>query len=232
MGHITEYNNKLIKSVYRKISDDINNDTINFVINHDLMFHLTDTRSARFQMYYFRTIANESYFNKTNSFFRDFKSQYSLQGIDNNFLNQLEGRKIEILQAIHNEELVKLYFETFRKAKIKYKNVTKEKDLGSFFAKLVHTFNPEKYCALDNPIKNYLGLGKDSFFIAFIVISQAYREWSDNNKDLIDKIRKGLIIIDKSNKLPNDKITNLKLLDLIFWTKADGSKIITKKVSP
>ena len=96
------------------------------------------------------------------------------------------------------------------------------KNLGSFFAKLVHTFCPDKFCALDNPIKKHFGLGKESFFMAFIVVSQAYQEWAKDNPILMRQIR------DELEKNPvaksySAKMTNLKLLDLIFWYRANRS---------
>lgn len=56
-----------------------------------------------------------------------------------------------------------------KKVEIQQKNGIVKKRLGSFFVKSVHTFQPNKYCALDNPIKKYFGLENESFFVAFII---------------------------------------------------------------
>ena len=146
---------------------------------------------------------------------------YSLQGVDNNNLDDLERHKKEILENIRSEKLAQLYFERFNKVKIKHGKGFKEKDLGSFFAKLVHTFRPNEYCALDNPIKNYFGLKKESFFISFFIISFVYKHWATDNNKLLKTIRKELQLADKKDILQHNKLTDMKLLDLIFWSKAN-----------
>lgn len=210
------------KSVYDKISADINEKTINQIVKTDLYkSHIADKKSASFHAYYFRTLNNEELLLNSTDFFRQFKKRYSLQGIDNNYLDRLENKKREILKHIRADNLAILYFETFNKAVIKHKDKFKEKDLGSFFAKLVHTFRPDEYCALDNPIKNYFGHAKESFFISFSIISDAYKHWATDHKKLIKSIREKFKQLDKDEIMKHDHITDLKLLDLIFWSKTN-----------
>lgn len=217
-----KYISTLKQTVYDRISADINEKTIDEIVKTDLVkSHLDDKVSAGFQDYYFLTLDNEKLYNSSTDFFRQFKKRYSLQGIDNNYLDKLEGLKKEILKNIRADKLAQLYFDTFNKAIIKHGKDFKEKDLGSFFAKLVHTFRPDEYCALDNPIKNYFGLKKESFFISFIIISVEYKHWATDNKKLLKIIRKKFKQADKKGILQHDKLTDLKLLDLIFWSKAN-----------
>ena len=117
--------------------------------------------------------------------------------------------------------MAELYFGYFEKAHIRHYDKIVLKNLGSFFAKFVHTFKPEDFCALDNPIKDYFGLGKESFIIAFFMVSRAYKEWAMENKILIDQIRQMLNQLENNESIPNDQVTDLKLLDLIFWFKAN-----------
>lgn len=215
------YINRLRKDVYAKISDYVNDTTVDKIVVNDLVkAHIEDKVSASFQNYYFATLNNEEQYFKSTDFFRQFKSQYSLQGIDNKYLDRLESNKHEILEAIH-DNLVQLYFDFFNKAEIKHGNGFKEKDLGSFFAKLVHTFRPDEFCALDNPIKNYFGLKKESFFISFFIISDEYKHWATENQQTILTIKEKFRLADKSRTLNHDLLTDLKLLDLIFWSKAN-----------
>ncbi len=157
----------------------------------------------------------EIYFLSDTEFFRKFKQQYSLQGVDGKYLDDLENKKQRILELIEIDDIATLYFEFFAKAKIKHGNQKKEKNLGSFFAKLIHTFVPEKYSALDNPIKEYLGLAKESFYISLFVINEAYREWITENPEIIGVIRA------EAGNYSKEKMTDLKLLDLIFWYEAN-----------
>ncbi|MGG7034366.1 MAG: hypothetical protein ACI7YS_04120 [Flavobacterium sp.] len=217
-----KYISILKQTVYDRISADINEKTIDEIVKTDLVkSHLDDKVSAGFQDYYFLTLDNEELYYSSTDFFRQFKKRYSLQGIDNNYLDKLEGLKKEILKNIRADKLAQLYFDTFNKAVIKHGKDFKEKDLGSFFAKLVHTFRPDEYCALDNPIKNYFGLKKESFFISFFIISVEYKHWATDNKKLIKIIREKFKQADKKGILQHDKLTDLKLLDLIFWSKAN-----------
>ena len=217
-----KYISTLKQTVYDQISADINDKTIDDVVENDLVkSHLDDKISAGFQNYYFLTLDNEKLYFSSTDFFRQFKKRYSLQGIDNNYLDKLEGLKNEILKNIRADRLAQLYFDIFNKAVIKHGKDFKEKDLGSFFAKLVHTFRPDEYCALDNPIKNYFGLKKESFFISFFIISDEYKHWATDNKKILKHIRQKFQQVDNKKVLQHDKLTDLKLLDLIFWSKAN-----------
>jgi hypothetical protein len=220
-----KYISILKKAVFDKISADINKMGINSIVEIDLIkSHIDNTASANFQDYYFTTLDNEQQFYNSSDFFRQFKKRYALQGIDNNYLDRLEMRKKEILTQIRADSLAQLYFATFNKAEIKHGNGIKEKDLGSFFVKLVHTFRPNDYCALDNPIKNYFGLKKESFFISFLIISEEYKHWAlENNKRLMS-IREKFKQADKRQIIKHDNLTDMKLLDLIFWSKANRNQ--------
>ncbi len=216
------YISTLKQKVYDRILVDINDKTVDKIVKKDLVkSHIDDKVSVGFQHYYFSTLDNEElYFNSTD-FFRQFKKQYSLQGIDNNYLNKLEKQKKEILIKIREDSLVQLYFDTFNKVVIKHGKNFREKDLGSFFAKLVHTFRPNEYCALDNPIKEYFGLRKESFMISLFIVSEEYIHWATDNKKLLATVRQQLKQADSNGIFQHDKITDLKLLDLIFWSKAN-----------
>ncbi|OJV36610.1 MAG: hypothetical protein BGO33_10775 [Bacteroidia bacterium 43-41] len=220
--NVQKYFSTLKQTVYEQISADINEGTIDEIVKTDLAkSHIDDKASAAFQEFYFLTLDNEPLYYSSRDFFRQFKKRYSLQGIDNNYLDKLERLKKEILENIRADKLAQLYFDSFNKAVIKHGNDYKEKDLGSFFAKLVHTFRPDEYCALDNPIKNYFGLKKESFFISFFIISVEYKHWATTNRKLIESIRDKFKQADKNGVLQHDKLTDLKLLDLIFWSKAN-----------
>lgn len=225
IDHEQEYINCLKQTVYQKISDTLNEQVIEQVVKIDLYeSHIASVGSANFQRYYFESINNENSYLTSKDFFRIFKAQYSLQGIDNKYLDSLELQKPEILKLIREDDLAKLYFKWFRKAKIKHNDKEIERDLGSFFAKLVHTFRPDDYCALDNPIKEYFGLKKESFFIAFLIISSEYRHWANSNIDILRIITDKLQHLDEDKIIKYEQLTSLKLLDLIFWSKANPPK--------
>jgi hypothetical protein len=208
------------QGVKQKISSLLNKQTVRQVASGAFTFHFKDKGSLTFQNYYREMVANQERFLSAPNFFREFKQRYSLQGIDGAYLDKLEREKELILRLLDSNELANLYFRFFADAPLQHDKRVVRKNLGSFFAKLVHTFMPDKYCALDNPIKKYLGLGNESFYIAFIVISNAYKEWASENSDLMQQIRIELER-NKIGKPFSAKMTDLKLLDLIFWYQAN-----------
>ena len=217
-----KYINYLESNSFDFISKIILENKVNEIVKTNLInSHILNEKSFKFQQYYFMCITHEDLYFNTSNYFRVFKKKYSLQGIDNDFLDGLEKQKSEILSKIKSNQICELYLNTFKKAKIKKKEMHTEKDLGSFFSKLVHTFNPSDYCALDNPIKELFGLKKESFFISFIIISNTYRKWAKENPNLLKKIRNEFIKLDVNNKINHEKISDLKLLDLIFWSIAN-----------
>jgi hypothetical protein len=216
---ILEYANVRKENTKQKISLFLSSRNTAWVAQKAFSFYFGETPRA-FQEYYIQSIANREDYLSTANFFRVFKQRYALQGIDNNFLDMLEKEKKVILQHIDNNDLSTLYFDFFASAQLQHGDSLVYKNLGSFFAKLVHTFCPDKFCALDNPIKNYFGLGKESFYMAFIIVSQAYQEWAKENPILMQQIRDEL----EKNSIAKPysvKMTNLKLLDMIFWYQAN-----------
>jgi hypothetical protein len=216
---ISPYLEALKESVKQKISDLLSNQTISKVASNAFTFHFKKNKvSLSFQHYYRESINNRQSYFGTSAFFRVFKQRYSLQGIDGAYLDKLEGEKEKILHLIKNNELANLYFKFFEKVPIKHGENYVNKNLGSFFTKLVHTFRPDEFCALDNPIKKHFGLGNESFYIAFIIVSEAYREWVNENPNLIKQIRMELERNETGQPF-SAKMTDIKLLDLLLIRK-------------
>lgn len=220
-----EYIQRKKEGVRSQIDKDINIETIESVVTGAIKFSITDTRSKNFQEYYFTTINNTQNYLSDNRFFHNFKSKYALQGINNSYLDSLEENKQTILRLLDDNKLIELYFEYFAKAKLTRRDKTVLVDLGSFFAKLVHTFKPNEYCALDNPIKNYFGLEKESFYIAFMIISLEYKAWINENPKTIKSIREQIQQTDTKGIIKQEKLTDMKIMDLLFWRKANKKAI-------
>ncbi|MCL2347834.1 MAG: hypothetical protein FWC50_06175 [Planctomycetaceae bacterium] len=207
----------LKKQVYHQISSYFSKKPIGKIV----LEYLENPLKVKFQEYYFDIFNNKNYYFETNHFFKEFKSQYSLQGIDKKFLDKLEKDKGNILCDIRNDKLAELYFRYFKDAEIQHGDDIKKRELGSFFTKLVHTFQPNKYCALDYKIKKYFELKNESYFISFCVISAAYRDWATDHREIIQKIRNRFTQANKKENVKHEKLTDLKLLDIIFWSKAN-----------
>ena len=220
LEHITPYLEHATDSVKLRISNVLDAKSVEDVAKKSFAFHFRDGTSTKFQDYYIATINNRKYFLESENFFAKFKKMYSLQGIDNAYLFRLEREKKNLLDKLDKNDLVSIYLDYFAHALIKHGTKSVKKNLASFFAKFIHTFRPNEYCALDNPIKNYFGLSNESFYLSFLIISTAYKSWINENTHIIAQVREQL----KLNRVGNDysnQMTDLKLLDLIFWLKAN-----------
>lgn len=184
-------------------------------------FHHENTFSNQFQTYYMEILKNETLFLNQKNYFSVFKSKYGLQGIDSNHLQSLEDSKEEILTLLQTGDLITLYQKYFWKQKIKHKEDFIEKDLNSFFTKFVHTFYPDSFPALDNPIKLLLGFEKESFLFAFFCIATIYQRFIFECPNQIQMIREIFKQETQSFNGRNNAYSDIKLLDLILWKMAN-----------
>jgi len=216
------YGQLLVLDIKEQISEELEPNKIHDIVNKHLYnSHIINFKSAKFQQYYFSIVNNvDTYLNEP--FFKKFRTQYSLQGIDLRFLESLEADKKEILKYILEDQLEELYISKFKKVELKRKDSFIISEQGSFFSKLVHIFRPYEYCALDRPIKKYFGLEKESYFISFLAISRAYKNWANEHTETVTQIKNIFKVIDVNRVMDFNKISDLKLLDLIFWSKANN----------
>lgn len=126
-----------------------------------------------------------------------------------------------MFSLIEEHKIYEIYSTYFAEAKIKQKNKYTSKNLVSFFSKFIHTFLPDEYCALDNPIKRYFKLDKESFFISYIIVNKAYADWINDNEKRVYEIKVYIRENDPDHNIKIDKITSMKILDLIFWDIAN-----------
>lgn len=216
MGNVEQqYIDNLRNKVYGQILDYINGKTVNELVNEHFVIRLNDPKQSKFKkfhQYYFSTLNDKENF-INNKFFSDFRQAYSLRGMTSDYLEKFDNpkKKKEILQLIHEDRLVELY-----------QMFTEEKHFGSFFTKLVHTYNPLNYTQVDGPIKKHFKLEHESYFVAFIVISNAYKKWADNNKVLLAELKDGFAKADEAGYIEKcEYINEMKILNMIFWSEAN-----------
>ena len=86
-----KYISILKKSVCDRISVDINNNTINLIIDTNLVkSHIEDRASSDFQVYYFKTIDNESLFLTSSDFSDILKNGMHFKGLTTIILTDLK----------------------------------------------------------------------------------------------------------------------------------------------
>ncbi len=210
---------------------------IDKIFESDKLTHLTegiveglleDSKFLAFHEYYLGVTNKPKKALANKQFFANFKKKYSLQGIDNSFLHNLEKDKQKIIDTItSNPEWV--YTVYFQNVMLKHKEESVNRNLASFVAKLLHTFNPNQFIALDNPVKNLLGLSNEGFYFSFLVVNSAYIKWLDNNKSALDQMKQTITAIDKTNQLKLDSLTDLKIVDIFLWRMATKKRAAYRK---
>lgn len=223
MTNLEAYNDILVDRVERKIENYFSNNGPEHTLNMLKRVYLTKGTVYNFQQYYFGVINERKHFLSATNFFRTFKSKYSLQGVDTTYLDRLEQEKNRILKLIDEDNITELYRQFFNQATIRHGSGYRKKDLGSFCAKLIHTFSPNRYPPLDKPIVVYFSLAKESFFFAFLVIAKAYSNWLALNSDVVHQLPKQLHAADIQGHFNYQNISGMKLLDMIFWAEANNA---------
>ncbi len=221
---INSYINQLTDTVLLKINNDLKGQTANTLFKKHFTERIVNEKNNRnqfdnFQIYYFKTLGKIDEID-----FKVFKQRYSLQGVDSNYLKGLNNDRKDIQSIIDADKLSELYFKYFVSVGITTKNGIKKKTLGSFFTKLVHTLKPEEYTPVDIPMKNYFGFENDSYMIAMIVISKAFKIWCNDNREIVEDF-KGQICkyVNKyySIDIGKEKVTDMKVMNTIFWSIAN-----------
>lgn len=213
MDPASQYVTSLAEEVYKKIKEDLGNVPDHDIIKTCFTDRLSDKRFLDYEIYYFNTVNNEKYYFETNNYFREFRQKYSLRGIGGEFINKLEARKKDLLSLIHEDKLTDLYLH-FK---------TEQKHYGSFFSKFAHTFKPNSYCPIDTQMKNYFGLERESYFITMIAVSRGCKKWAEENKDRMSKMRRLVVESTDQLLLQEGQISDMKLLNTVFWSKANES---------
>ncbi|MBL0237895.1 MAG: hypothetical protein IPQ02_15120 [Saprospiraceae bacterium] len=174
------------KELYQFISSEIKKNTVQKIVQTVFVegYLGKKQRFIKGHNYYLNITNKKPKLLKIENFMHTFKAKYGLSYIDTKYLNLLEKNKNEILSRIGTKpiEIFKKYFEsipTIRNGKIGQKKLT------SFFTKLAHTVSPNKFVAMDNPIRKYFKLEDESFMVSYDIINETFKDWIKKNKKLL-----------------------------------------------
>lgn len=214
--HIAQYLSILSRRVEKKIEDLLNDKSVEYISNVSFQSRLKNPKFKAFQRFYFSdTVEFE------DDFFNTFRTRYALQGVDSRYLKMLNEHKSTIKELLINDDVVELYFTYFHQQEMSYGRSFRKKNLGSFYTKLCHTFNKEKYTPMDNPMRHHFGLNNESFPISMIVVSNGFKGWCNSNRKLTEQLK--LHIADEISTelqipIAASGITDMKLMDMIYWS--------------
>ncbi|WP_298707387.1 hypothetical protein [Chitinophaga sp.] len=216
------YFDYVVNATYRKIESEINPNSIPDLVEAVFLNKFINTaKTASFHKIYLSQ-AGKIHNSMQEGFINKFAKAYSLtRGIKAELRAQMESQKYTIVNLIEKSPF-EAYTNFFMHAK--FNDEDKERNLASFFTKLAHTVNPNEYYCLDSYVRVYFKLHREGFFYSYCIIGAAYKKWIADNKPLLRKLRHAISSADKSNALKISELTDLKLLDMIFWAKGDTLK--------
>lgn len=163
-----------------------------------------DNRTLSFIKFYNKTVLD-----KENIDFREFKSQWAIQGMTRDVCNFFSENFGRLREEIVRERDIKKFFE-------KYCCTVRRE--ASFCSKLFHTILPEESPPVDNPIKNKFHLRKEEFIKSVLTIKEGYKLFIKENPNKISLIRK---ILSKPEfaYLRVNELSDIRILDMYYWFK-------------
>jgi len=208
------------KQVFERLNKYFNTLTIEKATSEKLIQQINLPRNLRFAKYYNSAKMTDS------NFMHTFKSKWSLQGLDTFTEDRFEKAKLTMAEYVKKNNIIQLYFDYFHQVPLVHSGETKKTDLASFWSKFCHVVSPEIYPPLDNPIKDWLGLKKESFTQAFLIIVSAYQGWLDfgGGKQYLSEVRKTIPQYFGEHASLFSERTDMNLLDLILWAEANVPK--------
>lgn len=217
-----KYFDYVVNATYRRIESEINPNSIPALLETVFLSRfINNAKTASFHKMYLSQ-AGKIHNSMQEGFINKFVKAYSLtRGIKAELRAQMESQKHEIVSLIERSPF-EAYTNFFMHAKLTDED--KERNLASFFTKLAHTVNPNEYYCLDSYVRAYFKLNREGFFYSYCIIGAAYKKWIADNEPLLRKLRHAISLVDKSNTLKVSELTNLKILDMIFWAKGDALK--------
>jgi hypothetical protein len=206
---------------YQKIDTEISHDTIEDIARRIFSNNFLKKRPLILgHRYYLYVTGQRNRITREPNFMHTFKQKYGLQYIDVACLDKLEANKRRIINGILKNPF-KVYNDFFANVRFFQKGEERSKRLTSFFTKLAHTVAPDQFSALDNPIRKYFHVNNESFFVSYCLINDTYVQWIKKNRRILRHLRQSIHSYDTDNALQVDALEDLKILDMIFWYKAN-----------
>lgn len=163
-----------------------------------------DNRVISFIRYYNRTVLDKERFD-----FGEFKHQWAIQGMNKEVIDYFNSNYDNFKKEIIGEKNLNKFF-------IRYCcRVRKE---ASFCSKLFHTFLPDEFPPLDNPIKKLFHLQNEDFIKSVFIMKNGYRTFSKNQTEIIKSIRT-LLLKPQYKYLRGNELSDFRILDMYYWLK-------------
>jgi len=171
-----------------------------------------DKRNYSFINYYNKTVLD-----KTRIKFSEFSYQWALHlprefymGFDKNYDTRINEIKLKKeIKSFHDRFCID----------------NRGKRHGSFCSKLFHTFLPDEFPPVDNPIRKHFGLQNEEFITAVLIIKKGYEMFIEENSKPI-RLIKGVLSKDNFSYLRANELSDIRILDMYYWlSKSRGEKL-------
>jgi len=168
--------------------------------------YLKDKRSIDFVKYYNRTVLDKEKIN-----FGMFSNKWALH-LRKNHIDYLDKNYELLKKEILNKKDIYSFYKKFGIDKNGRRN-------KSFCCKIFHSFLPNEFIPLDNPIRNHFKLkdfNSDHHLWCEQIIRSGYLIFISKNKKKIKLIKE--VLSDKEFEFFRIKeLSNIRLLDMIYW---------------
>ncbi|UZE94286.1 MAG: hypothetical protein IB618_01810 [Candidatus Pacearchaeota archaeon] len=168
--------------------------------------YFKDKRSIDFVKYYNKTVLDKEKIN-----FGMFSNKWALH-LRKSHIDYLDKNYKLLKKEILNKKNIYLFYKKFGIDKSGRRN-------KSFCCKLFHTFLPNEFIPLDNPIRNHFKLknfNSDHHLWCEKIIRNGYLIFISKNKEKIKLIKE--VLSDKESEFFRIKeLSDIRLMDMIYW---------------
>ena len=165
--------------------------------------YLKDKRSKDFNEYYNQTVLDKEKIN-----FGTFSNKWALH-LRRNHIDYLNKNYELLKKEIIEKKDINLFYQKFGIDKNGRRN-------KSFCCKLFHTFLPDEFIPLDNPIRDHFKLRKFDFLLCEEIIRIGYLMFISKNHEKIKLVR-DVLFSDEFKFFRVKELSDIRLLDMIYW---------------
>lgn len=176
-----------------------------------------DKRVISFIKYYNKSVLDK---NKIN--FGEFKHRWAIQGMTKDVIEFFEKNQDKLKEEIITKKDIKSFFRKY---------CTQKRREWVFCSKLFHTFLPDMFPPVDNPIMNNFNLKKENLIDRILIVKRAYELFIKNNVDFIKMIRR-VLSKNKFSYLRVNELSDIRLLDMYYWVKKSRNKETKNPLRP
>jgi len=164
--------------------------------------YLQDKRTISFIDYY-----NSIVLDRKKIEFGTFKSKWAIQGMKKKVYSYFDNNYNDIINEIIKVKNIDSFYKNY---------CCKERDEAIFCCKLFHVILPNEFPLVDNNILKHFKLSLIYKITSYKIMKQGYELFINENKDILDKIKK-ILSLEKYKYIRINELSNFRIIDMIYW---------------